>query len=78
MLPPCVVDGRSRNPLYYYYIYSHGWGQRRGWGRLVRGKGKDGEGGGIRRGRRGREGGRGDGRERNKRWRRGRWDELIV
>ena len=21
MLPPCVVDGRSRNPLYYYYYY---------------------------------------------------------
>ena len=19
VLPPCVVDGRSRNPLYYYY-----------------------------------------------------------
>ena len=21
VLPPCVVDGRSRNPLYYYYYY---------------------------------------------------------
>ena len=21
MLPPCVVGGRSRNPLYYYYYY---------------------------------------------------------
>ena len=21
-LPPCVVDGRSRNPLYYYYVIS--------------------------------------------------------
>ena len=20
VLPPCVVDGRSRNPLYYYYM----------------------------------------------------------
>ena len=30
MLPPCVVDGRSRNPLYYYYIYSHGWGRGEG------------------------------------------------
>ena len=24
VLPPCVVDGRSRNPLYYYYYYSGG------------------------------------------------------
>ena len=24
VLPPCVVDGRSRNPLYYYY-YLPGW-----------------------------------------------------
>ena len=23
VLPPCVVDGRSRNPLYYYYYV---WG----------------------------------------------------
>ena len=22
VLPPSVVDGRSRNPLYYYYYYS--------------------------------------------------------
>ena len=22
VLPPCVVDGRSRNPLYYYYYYT--------------------------------------------------------
>ena len=22
VLPLCVVDGRSRNPLYYYYYYS--------------------------------------------------------
>ena len=22
VLPPCVVDGRSRNPLYYYYYLS--------------------------------------------------------
>ena len=21
VFPPCVVDGRSRNPLYYYYHY---------------------------------------------------------
>ena len=21
VLPPCMVDGRSRNPLYYYYYY---------------------------------------------------------
>ena len=21
VLPPCVVDGHSRNPLYYYYYY---------------------------------------------------------
>ena len=23
VLPPCVVDGRSRNPLYYYYKSEH-------------------------------------------------------
>ena len=23
VLPPCVVDRRSRNPLYYYYYYFH-------------------------------------------------------
>ena len=23
VLPPCVVDGRSRNPLYYYYYYNY-------------------------------------------------------
>ena len=21
VLPPCVVDGCDRNPLYYYYLY---------------------------------------------------------
>ena len=25
VLPPCVVDGRSRNPLYYYYYYLSSW-----------------------------------------------------
>ena len=24
VLPPSVVDGRSRNPLHYYYYYSSG------------------------------------------------------
>ena len=23
VLPPCVVDGRSRNPLHHYYYYYH-------------------------------------------------------
>ena len=23
VLPPSVVDGRSRNPLYYYYFHDH-------------------------------------------------------
>ena len=23
VLPPCVVDGRSRNPLYHYYYCCH-------------------------------------------------------
>ena len=24
VLPPCAVDGHSRNPLYYYYyLYNH-------------------------------------------------------
>ena len=27
VLPPCVVDGRSRNPLYYYYIPDVSWQQ---------------------------------------------------
>ena len=22
VLPPCVVDGRTRSPFYYYYYYS--------------------------------------------------------
>ena len=28
VLPPCVVDGRSRNPVYYYYLYYNDGGPR--------------------------------------------------
>ena len=33
VLPPCVVDGRSRNPLYYSYSYLRMRRQRAGWAR---------------------------------------------
>ena len=30
VLPPCVADGHSRNPLYYYYYYLCVWKRVKG------------------------------------------------